>query len=179
MVILSYSLLNGPRYYEIDTHTSRAVLVDSSEISCQLQGMTCSKPSHKRLVLGEWMTSARLDGEVEAFISSCINSVEQLEILLMLRAKTGIDSDWITNELRTSATSIEKRLNDLMRINLIVSRLTDGVRLFYFEPPQNYVSTIDHLAALYISHRVTIINAIFSKPPNALKDFSEAFRFKE
>lgn len=125
------------------------------------------------------MTSARLDQNIEKFIYACINSVEQLEILLLLRSRKESDADTITQELRTTTTSVEKRLSDLMRKNLVVMRESDGKRTYVYDPPAQYAETVENLAALYSTHRVSVINLIFSKPPDALTGFSDAFRFKE
>jgi predicted transcriptional regulator len=125
------------------------------------------------------MTSARLDQNVEKFIYACINSVEQLEILLLLRSRTELDADTITQELRTTASSVEKRLADLMRKNLVIMRENEGKRTYRYEPPAHLAENVNQLAALYTTHRVSIINLIFSKPSDALTGFSDAFRFKE
>lgn len=125
------------------------------------------------------MTSARLDQHIEKFIFACINSVEQLEILLLLRNWKESDADTITQELRTTSSSVEKRLADLMRKNLVTLREHEGKRTYVFDPPSQYAETIEHLASLYSTHRVSVINLIFSKPPDALTGFSDAFRFKE
>ncbi|HYX33085.1 MAG TPA: hypothetical protein VE954_08205 [Oligoflexus sp.] len=124
------------------------------------------------------MTSARLDQNIEKFIFACINSVEQLEILLLLRARKELESDTITQELRTTSSSVEKRLSDLMRKNLVTMREDNGKRIYVYAPA-NYSDTMDQLSALYASHRVSVINLIFSKPSDALTGFSDAFRFKE
>ncbi len=125
------------------------------------------------------MTSARLDQNIEKFIHACINSVEQLEILLLLRSRKELDAETITQELRTTSSSVEKRLSDLMRKNLVILREQDGKQTYVYDPPSLYTDTMDQLASLYSSHRVSVINLIFSKPPDALTGFSDAFRFKE
>ncbi len=125
------------------------------------------------------MTSARLDQNIEKFIYACINSVEQLEILLLLRSRKELDAETITQELRTTSSSVEKRLSDLMRKNLVILREQDGKQTYVYDPPSLYADTMDQLASLYSSHRVSVINLIFSKPPDALTGFSDAFRFKE
>jgi predicted transcriptional regulator len=125
------------------------------------------------------MTSARLDQNIEKFIYACINSVEQLEILLLLRSRSELDADTITQELRTTSTSVEKRLSDLMRKNLVVMRENDGKKTYVYEPAAQYVNVMEQLATVYTTYRVSVINLIFSKPPDALTGFSDAFRFKE
>jgi len=125
------------------------------------------------------MTSARLDQNIEKFIFACINSVEQLEILLLIRTRTELDADTITQELRTTTSSVEKRLADLMRKNLVAVRENEGQRRYAYDPPSQYQETIEQLATLYSTYRVSVINLIFSKPSDALTGFSDAFRFKE
>lgn len=125
------------------------------------------------------MAPAPIDSPVEEFISSCINSVEQFEILLLLRQHNELEVETINRELRTSETSVVKRLQDLIRRSLVV-KVDEGGRTLYRYAPQNrYADTIERLAALYVTHRVAIINLIFSKPQDVLKDFSEAFRLRE
>ena len=125
------------------------------------------------------MTNGRLDPHIENFIASCINSVEQLEILLLLRQKSELDVETINRELRTSPTSVEKRLSDLIRKHLITFREADGRVIYRYEPIETHIAVIDDLAVLYGTHRVAIINAIFPKPADKLKDFSEAFRLRD
>lgn len=115
---------------------------------------------------------------VETFILSYINSVEQLEILLLLR-KQEADADQINRQLRTSLTSVETRLNDLIRKNLVVMREDEGRRIFSLNPSEKLSSIIDEVAVLYQTHRVAIIDLIFSQAHNALRSFSDAFRLRE
>jgi predicted transcriptional regulator len=125
------------------------------------------------------MASAQLDAQVEAFIANCINSVEQFEILLLLRQRHELDADTINAHLRTSLTSVEKRLDDLARKDLVSKRDANGQIVYFYNPPERYKAIIDQLVVLYTTHRVAIINLIFSKPQDILKDFSEAFRLRE
>ncbi|RYZ81535.1 MAG: hypothetical protein EOP04_23800 [Proteobacteria bacterium] len=125
------------------------------------------------------MASSALDSHVEAFILNCINSVEQFEILLLLRQTHQLDAETINRQLRTSLTSVEKRLEDLARKNLISKQETGGHISYFYDPPERYKAIIDQLVGLYSTHRVAIINLIFSRPQDVLKDFSEAFRLRE
>lgn len=125
------------------------------------------------------MTSGPIDNQIEAFISSCINSVEQFEILLLLRQHKSLEPETINRQLRTSVTSVEKRLCDLARKNLVTKKEENGHTTYLYDPHPKWAPIVDQLATLYVSHRVAIINLIFSKPQDALKDFSEAFRLRE
>ena len=124
------------------------------------------------------MTSRGFPRNVENFILSYINSVEQLEILLFLK-KQEADADHINRQLRTSLTSVETRLNDLIRKNLVFMREENGRRIFSLNPSPKLGEIVDEVAALYQTHRVAIIDLIFSQASNALRSFSDAFRFRE
>lgn len=124
------------------------------------------------------MAASGFPRNVESFILSYINSVEQLEILLLLR-KQEADADHINRQLRTSLTSVETRLNDLIRKSLVVMREEDSRRIFSLNPSEKLAAILDEVATLYQTHRVAIINLIFSQAPNALRSFSDAFRLRE
>ena len=125
------------------------------------------------------MSTGPIDSQIEKFITNCINSVEQLEIFLLLRQHQELDAETLNKQLRTSLQSVEKRLADLARKNLISTRVKDGQSVFFYDPPERYQEIIERLELLYSTHRVAIINLIFSKPQDLLKDFSEAFRIRE
>jgi predicted transcriptional regulator len=84
----------------------------------------------------------------------------------------------INRELRTSLTSVEKRLTDLIHKNLITRLDENGSVIYSYAPGSTVVAIIDQIAGLYATHRVAIIDAIFSKPSGGIKDFSDAFKIK-
>lgn len=125
------------------------------------------------------MASSQLDPQVVDFISQCINSVEQCEILLLLKRKHALDADTINQELRTSLSSVEKRLEALRQKQLITKKDVGGKIIYEYSPGERYQKVVEDLASFYNTHRVAIINLIFSKPQDPLKDFSDAFRLRE
>jgi len=125
------------------------------------------------------MPEENLDEKITAFIFSFINSVELLEILILLRLKGELDVETIDRELRTSTTSVEKRLADLLRKGLVGVREQTSKTTYFYTPTEKYEETIHRLIQLYSSHRVSVINAIFSKPKESMLDFSDAFRIRD
>ena len=125
------------------------------------------------------MAVSRLDSDVEAFILSNINSVEQLEILLLLKSKGELDADEITQELRTTLSSVEKRLSDLCRKNFIRPLEQTRKKTYVYDPSEANREIIEKLAQLYSTYRVAIINLIFSQASDVLRNFSDAFRLRE
>lgn len=110
------------------------------------------------------------------FLSRCISSVEQVEILLLLR-RTGTRAwtiDEISGELRSSATSVRSRLAQLARSGLI-ERVDD--RYAYVAGPHDAV--VEELFYEYETRRVRLIEAIFSQPLDSARSFADAFRLRE
>jgi DNA-binding IclR family transcriptional regulator len=94
-----------------------------------------------------------------AFIRDHIDSLEQLEVLLHLRARA--DREWtpaeLNAELKSTPASVTRRLESLERRGLAARTGADG---FSFASAD--AATVDQLAACYASRRVAVIEAIFS-----------------
>ena len=101
---------------------------------------------------------SRLPADVAAFIRDHITSIEQLEVLLLLRSESG--RTWtaadLSGRLKTAPASIAERLESLARGGL-ATRDGEGFR---FEPGR--AAAVAALAACYASRRVAVIEAIFS-----------------
>ena len=124
------------------------------------------------------MTAPPLHPDVETFISQHVNSVEQLETLLLMRADP--DRTWdaaaINAELRTSLISAADRLCELERSGLIVANSSSPSRYRYEPVDPRIRRVIDLVADAYRERRVSVTILIFSKPPDALREFADAFR---
>jgi predicted transcriptional regulator len=116
-------------------------------------------------------------GSVKDFIARHIESVEQLDVLLLLRATP--TKDWTADEVQralvTQPESAASWLKDLEGRGLAKR---DG-RSYRFAPPTPEIErTIDALAEAYAKYRVTVIGLIFSKPSERITTFADAFRIK-
>jgi len=120
---------------------------------------------------------SRVPAHVRAFIHEHIDSVEQLEVLLLVRAHPG--REWsareVADELRIDPGSAEQRLEDLVRVGLLADG-SAGVR--YAPETPELARQVDELAQLYQSHRVAIISVIFSRPSERIRSFADAFRIR-
>jgi hypothetical protein len=119
-----------------------------------------------------------LPDEVHRFLHEHVHSVEQLEILLMLRAHR--DRAWnaeeVARELRVAAISAGNRLDDLARRGLL---RPDGDARFSYAPSSDSLeAAVDGLACVYPERRVTVIEVIFSKPNDVIRTFADAFRWR-
>lgn len=121
--------------------------------------------------------SAPINDDVRAFIQTHIHSVEQLEVLLLLRRErhrlfTGAE---VARELRVHPASAAQRLEDLTQRRLATR---DGDR-YQFGPDDPALERSTHaLAAAYADARVAVIQLIFSKPNDAIRSFADAFKLK-
>jgi hypothetical protein len=114
---------------------------------------------------------------VRRFIAGHIESVGQLEVLLLLRAAA--DKEWTTDEVAravvTQPASAAGWLEQL-RADGLLGR--DDGRYRYTPPSAEVERAIDDLAESYAKYRVAVIGLIFSKPSEQVRDFPEAFRLR-
>lgn len=126
------------------------------------------------------MAEKGIPAEVERFIATHIESVEQLEVLLMLRAAP--DKSWSAEEVARALViqreSAGNRLADLHARGLLASS-QEGDDRYRYDPVKGGTDRlVDGLAEAYARRRVTVITLIFSKPSDAVTSFSDAFRIR-
>lgn len=114
--------------------------------------------------------------DVRAFIFEFIDSVEQLEVLLLVRSQPS--REWsvseVTDALRTDAGSAAHRLRSLKEMGFIASTDTENAR-FRFQPQTERLQHLsDLLAATYKIRRHAVLELIFS-PLKRIKTFASAF----
>lgn len=127
------------------------------------------------------MSNDAISKEVRDFIISNIDSVEQIEVLLLMREQR--DRQWtaatVSKDLRSAPESVAKRLSDLAA-KKILKQIEGGDGTYQYAPQSLQLEhCIDALADAYRTHRITIINLIFSKPADAIRSFADAFRIKK
>lgn len=119
--------------------------------------------------------------KVAVFVRSHIDSVGQLEILLLLHAAKGErrSAQQINEQLRSNLRSVESRLGGLEGHGLVASEGSGDQRTFHYAPRNpELAAKVDMLAVVYQDFRGRIIDLIFS-PKDRLRDFSDAFRIKD
>jgi hypothetical protein len=116
-----------------------------------------------------------LDPDVRRFLAAHVDSVEQLEVILLLRAEPArwwTDAD-VSTALRTAPASAAGRLRDLAARGILAA----GAEGFRYAPGESDMATvIDRVAAAYRDRRVTVIATIYARPPDAVRELARAFR---
>lgn len=118
-----------------------------------------------------------LSDGVRRLLSAHIDSLEQLEILLLLHRDR--NRRWTANdvaaELRTASESASERLVDLERRGFA----KHTAAAYQFDASPDLDRAVAELATTYPVRRVSIINFIFSKPTDKMKSFADAFRLRK
>lgn len=127
------------------------------------------------------MTEQGLSEEVKKFVTEQINSLEQLEILLLLHSRR--EKEWtaqqVSDELRLSQASVAIRLADLQKKGLLVAKEASAPLYRYAPQKPEIEPIVDSLVKLYPDYRFTVINLIFSKPLDKIKTFANAFKLRK
>lgn len=121
--------------------------------------------------------SRGIPAPVERLIINHIDSVEQLEVLLLLqRSAVPWTAAAVAADLRIDATSAARRLQGLTEAGFVESA---GDAFAYDAQGQNH-DAVQKLAATYQERRVSIITLIFTKPErnDPVRALAAAFRVR-
>ena len=118
---------------------------------------------------------------VRRFIIEHINSVESLEILLLLSAGTirEYTAEEVSRTLRTSLESAAARLKELHRSKLLMTVENEGSPKYRFDSASPGAGVVVDLEKVYKTRRVSVISFIYSNPTDPLRAFSDAFRLRK
>jgi hypothetical protein len=117
--------------------------------------------------------------EVAQLIASHIDSVEKLEILLLLRGERDRTwtSDDVSRELRRNPSTVSRALGQLAGRDLLAGSTGDGYRFAPTDPKLE--QQITRLAETYATRRVSVIQLIVANPMDSVTTFADAFRFRK
>ena len=128
------------------------------------------------LIRGGPCVDRRRSREVKRFILDHIDTVEELEVLLHLRASPdrAFTADDVSRDLRTDPRSAAARLQDLVADGLVAAE-ADGT--WRYGPRTADLDRIaGALAEAYTTRRVAVIELIATRPSENVRSFAEAFR---
>jgi hypothetical protein len=116
--------------------------------------------------------------DVVEFLADHIDSVVQLEVLLLLHSRR--DAAWqagdVARELRIDSGWTEAALAKLAAAGILDQPAPAAWRYAPRAPQVDL--TVSRLADEYSQRRVSIISLIFSKPADPIRQFTDAFRFR-
>ncbi len=133
---------------------------------------------HSALETLRKVSPAELPHGVRQFISRYINSVEELEILLLLRQ--GRDVSWtvqaVYDIILSTPLSVERWLNELVRQGLLIS--SDQPPLYRYAATDELAEQVTALAECYKITPVRIIESVYRPKADAAQSFADAFKLK-
>jgi hypothetical protein len=116
---------------------------------------------------------------VQQFINQHVHSVDQLEILLLLRRNSTRywTAEEVSQALSTGTEAVASRLAQLTEDGLLAA-MPAGVKQTYRYSARTAQldAAVAELESAYPTYRVSIINLIFSKPIDKIRTFADAFR---
>lgn len=126
------------------------------------------------------MEKEGLPPETVRLIRSHIESVGQLEILLLLHASPEVSFTpaQINDRLQSNLTWVEQRLASLAAHGLAVLESSLPAKYRYAPESEEMARAVSRLADIYLSYRVRVIDTIYS-PRDQMQSFSDAFRLKK
>jgi hypothetical protein len=124
--------------------------------------------------------SSEISSAVQEFVLRHIDSIEQLEILLLLRAHR--DRPWtaeqVSREIRTAPASAARRLAGLAAAGLL-AREAAGDAYRYGPQADDVDRAAGELAETYAVRRIAVTNLIYSRPLDQVRTFADAFKIRE
>lgn len=124
-------------------------------------------------------TQEHLSNHLANFILRCFDSIEQIDVALLLFAnrERRFSTEEIANELRSNVNSITQKLEALVQHG-IVSRSPDEKLYHLNQSNENNFKLVSKLASTYKSHRYKVIDLVFGKNEIAVRNFANAFKFR-
>jgi DNA-binding IclR family transcriptional regulator len=119
-----------------------------------------------------------LPPDVHQFLYQHVESVEQLEVLILLlgHPERGWSPDEVARELYSHPASIARRLAMLLGQGLL-REIEPGCYQYAPRTDELHATTL-HVAEMYRERRVAVVTLIASKPIENVRAFSDAFRIR-
>lgn len=125
------------------------------------------------------LLTSRLPLDVKIFLTEKIDSVAHLEVLLMLLShpEKSFSAEEVSRELRSNVHSATNQLLQLTERDLLKAHEKN---LFQYAPSSKELDEkAKELYEVYKKMPVAVVTAIYEKPQDKLKNFSDAFRIKK
>jgi DNA-binding FadR family transcriptional regulator len=124
--------------------------------------------------------SKELPAELRAFLHACIESIEQVELLVMMRGserlRTARD---IASELGVSIAAARRHVETLAARGLLEVRVGEEISYRYKPKSGDLAHYADLLAQYYITSRQAVFAFVAAESRLSIKRFSDAFKLRD
>jgi hypothetical protein len=122
------------------------------------------------------MTDHLIPPDIRDFIQRHIDSVAQLEALLLLRANPC--EKWDVTRIAQRLYAPEQEISSVLARLCLDQLLVCENGVYRYECGSEMQARVDRLAASYSSHLVQVTNIIHAKP-RRIREFADAFRIRK
>lgn len=127
------------------------------------------------------MVEYLIPSDLRQFIIKSIDSIAQLEALLLLRGSP--NEEWSAQEVARRLYISEQEVVPLLtRLNAegLIANNSDQPPLYRYEPETPEMALlVDRLAESYSKHLVPVTNLVHSKPITRVQEFADAFKLRK
>jgi len=127
------------------------------------------------------MADSLIPHDIEEFVLQTLDSVAQLEALLLLRAHR--EEEWSADAIAVRLyIRVEETLPWLERLcdNGLLTSSSGSPPLYRYQPRSMALEqTVDRLADVYAKQLVPVTNLIHSKPRTRVQEFADAFKLRK
>jgi len=125
------------------------------------------------------LASQPVSEEVARLLSTSIDTVAELEILLFLHRRP--DGEWDPNaaaDLLYLDRGLSQKIFRKLHTKGFLTFRDDPYLLYRYAPPKDVIATIDKLAGLYTERRLMVIAMVAARRPSSVQLFSNAFKLR-
>lgn len=127
------------------------------------------------------LSDSKIPADIHKFIVTNVDSVGLLEILaVMLKER---NKNWTAQDLRnalhSSDQSIDKNLRQLLKIGAVACDEHVPKRYRYAPANENLDKLLMNLITSYMTFPMRVIEIIYNKSNEILRDFSDAFKIRK
>jgi hypothetical protein len=127
------------------------------------------------------MTNHVIPEDLAQFILAKIDSVAQMEALLLLRSKP--EEEWSSGSLARGLYITEDQTVELLRRfcdeGFLMLKAGDPPRYQYRPASAELRQMLDRLADVYSKHLLPVTNLIHLKPKTRVREFADAFKLRK
>jgi hypothetical protein len=118
--------------------------------------------------------------EAQEFVDRVIDTIHQLEILILLRRSP--DRFWrvdeIAAQLSMTTKAVTSSVSGLQHNGVLTADDANPVAYRYDPRSIALLAGVESVAAAYETDPLPVVKAVLNKPPRALRTFSDAFLFR-
>ena len=122
------------------------------------------------------MAPADIAEPVRRFIAGHLESVAQLEVLLLVRAAP--EKWWTPEEVARAQVTRPPAALGFLRHLADTGLLEADDERFRYAPPGRTGAVVDELAACYATRRPTVVGLVLAGPDEAVTSLADAFRIR-